>query len=996
MLTPTVRIQALLITVLLLAGLQSAPAQIAEPGPVPRSVQRAVPTPTPAEARMDGFATRQALIDASLVGNVPLRNVGPTVMSGRVVDLAVDPADPTHFYVAYASGGLWETTTNGITFEPVFDEEAVMVLGDIAVDWARGGTIWAGTGENNSSRSSYAGVGVYKSADGGRTWEHLGLGETHRISRIVLHPDDPNTAWVAALGALYSESEHRGVYKTTDGGQTWTKTLYVDPNSGAVDLAVDPANPDVLYAATWERERRAWNFVEGGAGSGIYKSTDGGDTWQLLTTEASGFPTGEHVGRIGLAISAAQPNTIYALLDNQDRRPPEEDDEEEGLARDALRDMTRDAVLALEDATLEAYLRDNGFPEQYTVAEVKAMIRDGAIEPRALVEYLEDANSQLFDTPVIGAEVYRSDDGGQTWTRTHDDFIDALYYSYGYYFGQLRVDPQDADKLYLLGVPILTSDDGGQTFRSINEPNVHVDHHALWVNPARRGHLVNGNDGGVNVSYDDGATWFKANTPSVGQFYAVQVDDAEPYNVYGGLQDNGVWMGPHTYEAGYDWYGEGDYPYERLLGGDGMQVEIDTRTNQTVYTGFQFGNYFRIDRETGERKRIVPQHDLGERPLRFNWQAPIHLSRHNQDILYLGANKLFRSMNKGDDWEAISDDLTQGGREGDVPYGTLTSIDESPLRFGLLYAGSDDGLVHVTRDGGVSWTRISDALPQDQWVSRVEASHHAESRVYVALNGYRWDDFTPYLYRSDDYGQTWRRLGEELPPEPINVVLEDPADERILYVGTDHGLYASFDGGTTFTGMMGELPHTPVHDLKIQERAADLVVGTHGRSIFIADLEEVRQVPDLTGTPLHAFDGPTIRHSDRWGDRFAAWAEPSLPEVTIGYYADAAGPATLEIATEDGLTLQTLTDEAERGLNYVAYDLAIPADRAERLNRDRDDDARIDAADDGRYYLPAGTYTVTIEQGGATATTTLTVEASGNGHTMRPEAVPGEAEEDVY
>ncbi|MDX1547873.1 MAG: glycosyl hydrolase, partial [Rhodothermales bacterium] len=775
-----------------LVAAQPAAAQTGPDEEAPPVMDSAVAA-TPAEARLRGFAQRQRLFGSSLVANVPFDNIGPTVMSGRVVDVDVNPADPTHLYVAYASGGLWETTNNGLSFAPRFDDQAVMTLGDIAVDWAHGGTIWAGTGENNSSRSSYAGTGVYRSDDGGATWQHRGLAETHRTGRILIHPDDPNTVWVAALGALYASSPHRGVYRTTDGGETWTQTLFVDDDTGVVDLVLDPSNPDVLYAASWHRERRAWNFVEGGEGSGIWKSEDGGRTWTRLTTEGSGFPAGPHVGRIGLAIHPS--GVLYALLDNQARRPDDDEEDEDApvLTRDALRTMSKEQVLAVAEEDLEAYLRENGFPAAYTAQSVLEMIRNDEIAPVALVEYLEDANQQLFDTPVIGPEVYRSDDGGATWTRTHDDFIDGLYYSYGYYFGEIRVAPDDARRIYIMGVPILKSEDGGQTFASINEPNVHVDHHALWVSPSRPGHLVNGNDGGLNISYDDGATWYKANTPSVGQFYAVQVDDADPYHVYGGLQDNGVWDGPHTYRHSVGWHGSGDYPYDRLLGGDGMQVEIDTRSNDVVYTGFQFGNYFRIEKGTGVRSAIKPSHELGERPLRFNWQSPIHLSRHNQDILYFGSNKVHRSFDRGETWETLSDDLTQGGRPGDVPYGTLTSLDESPLRFGVLYAGSDDGLVHVTRDAGASWQRISDGLPQDLWVSRVEASHHDPARVYVALNGYRWDHFDAYVYRSDDYGQSWTRLGTDLPAEPVNVVLEDPHNPDLLFVGTDHALYASLD-----------------------------------------------------------------------------------------------------------------------------------------------------------------------------------------------------------
>ncbi|MDX1529971.1 MAG: glycosyl hydrolase, partial [Rhodothermales bacterium] len=578
--------------------------------------------PTPADARLAGFERHRALEANSLLKNVPFRTVGPTVMSGRVVDLDAHPADPATFYVAYASGGLWKTTSGGADFTPLFDEEASMTLGDIAVDWddpeGDGETIWVGTGENNSSRSSYAGTGVYRSTDGGETWQHLGLAETQHTGRIVLHPTDSETAWVAAIGRLYSPNPERGVYKTTDGGRTWQQTLFLDEDTGAIDLVIDPQDPDVLYAAMWHRSRRAWDFVEAGRSSGIYKSTDGGESWALLTGEGSGFPSGDGVGRIGLAVFPGDPRILYASLDNQDRRPEEPDEDAPALTKEALETMSREQFLAVAEEELNAFLDRNGFPLSYTAQSILDMVRQGKIEPVALVEYLEDANRELFDTPVVGAEVYRSDDGGRTWRKTHDGPIDDLFFSYGYYFGEVRVAPRDPERVYLLGVPLIASSDGGQTWAAIDADHVHVDHHALYVSPARPGHLISGNDGGVNTSFDDGQSWFKANTIPVGQFYTVAVDMQEPYHVYGGLQDNGVWMGPSTYAPNPSWRASGDYPYDWIMGGDGMKIAVDTTDNHTVYTGFQFGNYFRLERPAPgapyEQERITPQHDLGERP----------------------------------------------------------------------------------------------------------------------------------------------------------------------------------------------------------------------------------------------------------------------------------------------------------------------------------------------------------------------------------------------
>jgi len=649
--------------------------------------------PTSAAKRMEGYQKRQQLLEKSLVKNIEFESIGPSVFSGRVVDLDVSPKDPSHFYVAYASGGVWKTTNNGITFEPLFDDEMVMSIGDIAVDWERN-IIWVGTGENNSSRSSYSGTGMYKSTDDGKTWQHLGLEESHHIGRIALHPDNPDVAWVAVLGHLYSPNKERGLYKTIDGGKTWNQTLFVNENAGGVDLVLSPNNTNTLYAATWERTRRAWNFVESGTGSGIYKSVDGGDNWKLMTTEDSGFPTGKGVGRIGLdiAMEKGEP-VVFAILDNYFRRPAKAATPSKGLTKNDLRNMTKEEFVSTDEALIKGYLSSNNFPRKYSYKKVKSMIASDEIQPAALVEFTEDANSLLFDTPVIGAEIYRTSNGGKKWTKENEGYLDQVYNSYGYYFGQIRVAPQDPSRVYIMGVPVLKSTDGGKNFESINGANVHSDHHALWINPNRDGHIILGNDGGVNISYDDGDNWNKCNSAPLGQFYYLAVDMAKPYNVYGGLQDNGVWKGPSTYRTSDRWHGSGQYPYKSIMGGDGMQVAVDTRDNNTVYTGFQFGFYFRLNLANGKRTMIKPQHELGERPLRFNWQTPIHLSKHNQDIFYYGANKLYRSFNQGDDYEAISDDLTQGGKKGDVPFGTLAAIHESDFQFGLLYTGSDDGLV---------------------------------------------------------------------------------------------------------------------------------------------------------------------------------------------------------------------------------------------------------------------------------------------------------------
>ncbi|MFK7946184.1 MAG: WD40/YVTN/BNR-like repeat-containing protein [Saprospiraceae bacterium] len=931
------------------------------------------PSFTKADERLKSETQRQTLRDNSLVSNMEFRNVGPTIMSGRIVDVAVKESDPSHFYAAYASGGLWFTNNNGTSFTPIFDNQTVMTIGDIAVDW-QNNTIWVGTGENNSSRSSYAGTGIYKSTDNGNTWEYKGLPESHHIGRIILHPTNPDIIWVAALGHLYSPNAERGVYKTTDGGNTWTKTLFVYENAGAVDLMINPKNPTELYAAIWERTRRAWDFTESGEGSGIHKSTDGGDNWELITTKKSGFPIGEGVGRIGLDLFNGDNSTVlYAILDNQFRRKDDKEAESKlVLTKEKLEKMSKEAFLKVDKKDIKAYLKENDFPKKYSTEKVISMVKNDDIKPVALVDYLYDANRMLFDTPVIGTEVYKSTDGGKTWTKTHDDFIDNVYYSYGYYFGQIRVSPQDVNKIYIMGVPILRSDDGGQSFVSIQGTNVHADHHALWCNPNRAGHIINGNDGGINISYDDGENWIKCNSPAVGQFYAINVDMAKPYNIYGGLQDNGVWVGSSTYKASDSWHQYGKYPYKSIMGGDGMQIEIDNRDNNTVYTGYQFGNYFRINKATGDRSYITPKHKLGEKPLRFNWQTPIKLSSHNQDIVYFGSNKLHRSFNQGDRFEAISGDLTKGGKKGDVAYGTLTTISESTFQFGLIYTGSDDGLIHVTKDGGKRWENISYKLPQDMWISRVTASSHDKATVYASLNGYRWDDFTAYIYVSTNYGETWERIGTDLPNEPVNVIKEDPENPNILYVGTDHGVYISLNKGKSFMGM-ADLPDAPVHDLVIHPRDKDLIVGTHGRSIYVTNVDHLQQLnEEILTEKLYAFDVDKVRYSSRWGTSWSQWAKPNTPNIRIPFYVNSATTADITIKTKGGVKLKEMRMTTTKGLNYMDYDLTI-AEYAVKsyekaLNKDnrRDETIELEASDDDKFYLKKGKYIIEIKANGET------------------------------
>jgi photosystem II stability/assembly factor-like uncharacterized protein len=806
--------------------------------------------PTSASDRLKAADQRKALLKKSLANNTGFRNVGPSVMSGRVVDVDANPDDPTEFYVAYASGGLWYTTNNGQSFISVFDSEDVISLGDVAVNW-KTRTIWLGTGEVNSSRSSYAGIGMYKSSNNGKSWEYLGLPESHHIGKIVLHPTDNNVAWVAALGHLYSPNKDRGIYKTSDGGKTWKQTLYIDENTGGIDIDIDAKDPNTLYSAMWYKTRTAWNFEEGGKTSGIYKSTNGGDSWSLISAEGSGFPSGEGVGRIGVAVSQQNSNVVYAVVDNnfhQSGDATPKPDSTRYVLRD-FKDLTKEQFAALDDKKLGAFVssRRNGIPQKYTAASIKDAVAKDKFPPSVIWDFLFDANTALFETPIIGCELYRSDDAGKSWKKTNTKPL-TLFSTYGYYFGKVWVSPVNDNKIVLTGFDVEMSTDGGKTFKPIGGANVHADHHVAWFDPKKDSHIIIGNDGGCNVTYDNGEHWFKANTPPVGQFYNVTFDMAKPYNVYGGLQDNGTWYGSSTTRENYDWYDSGENPFKGIGGGDGMQVQVDWRDNKTVYSGSQFGAYSRQVLGAGgnrfENTRSVrPSRDLGETALRYNWQTPILLSRHNQDVFYYGSNKFHRSFNKGDSSVAMSGDLSTNPKQGDVPFGTLTTMSESPLRFGLIYVGTDDGNIQVTKDGGYTWELITRKLPKGLYVSRVSASAFKEGRVYASLNGYRNDNFLPYLYMSEDYGASWKQIGKDLPNEPINVVKEDLTNENLIYIGTDGGLYVSLDGGNSSMMWNKGLPYSvPVHDIALHPRENDLILGTHGRSIYIAKLDDIQKL----------------------------------------------------------------------------------------------------------------------------------------------------------
>jgi len=698
--------------------------------------------------RLQFYEQHEAMKETSRFKDLEWDFIGPQVMSGRVTGIAVPNDKPWTIYVATASGGVWKTVNEGTTWEPVFDDAPSGATGAL--------------GEANIFRSSMSGTGVYKSTDDAKTWQYMGLADTHHISRILIHPTNPNIVYVAAAGKEWDHNEDRGVYKTTDGGQSWDKVLYVDEKTGAYDLRMDPRDPDTIYASMWERIRLKWQDPSPGPGTGIWKTTDGGRNWRELN---EGLPaTREKRGRIGIDIAASNPDVVYALIDNHE------------------------PLTVAEEGELDSYGR-----------------------PRGAV--------------IKGAEVYRSDDKGESWEKVSEasEEMTGMYSTYGWVFGQIRVDPNDENVTYLMGVPMLKSIDGGREYQRVSYTGLHGDHHAMWIDPNDSNHVINGNDGGINISYDAGRTWKNMENHPVVQFYNVAYDMREPFWVYGSIQDNGSWKAPVYLPARQleerakereRLLAEGADPqqlrmmmrfrpmqssidqWESAPGGEDSIHAIDPYDPDIVYSESFYG---RIQRTiNGETVSIVPEAGEGEPPLRGQWLAPFTLSPHNPKVIYHGMNFVFRSMDRGDTWEKISPDLSYNDPDKiskvtyqAIPYQTITALAESPLKFGLVYAGTDDGRLWVTRDGGENWGELTDKVVPGRWVSRVTPSAFDEGTVYVTQNGKRDSDFQAYVFMSTDYGETWKDISDGIPGGPVNVIKEDPRNPDILYVGTDLGIYVS-------------------------------------------------------------------------------------------------------------------------------------------------------------------------------------------------------------
>ncbi len=795
------------------------------------------------------------------LSGMTFREIGPAIMGGRVSDLAIHPSAPATWYVGLASGGLWKTTSHGMSWTPLFDDMPVSSIGAVTVAPSNPEVVWVGTGEPQNRQSSPYGGGVFRSLDGGRSWSDLGLHETRHIGRIVVHPTDPDVAWVAAVGHLWGPNDERGVYRTTDGGESWEQVLHRDADTGAIDLVMDPNDPRTLYAALYQRRRTVFGFSASGEGSGLYRTLDGGETWTELT---EGLPEGDK-GRMGVDVYAGDSHLVYASVEGSSAR-------ERGL--------------------------------------------------------------------------YRSRDRGESWERVSDNNPRPMYFS------MVRIDPSNPDRVYMGGVAFQVSDDGGHTWwERDGAENIHVDHHALWIDPSDPGHLVLGSDGGISSSWDGARTWQHHDNLAIGQFYEIGVDMQDPYHVCGGLQDNSSWCAP---SRTLDGYGIGNDDWTDVWGGDGFYNQPDPFDARWVFTESQGGNSGRVNMLTGETVRMRPAYrgDDEDGGYAWNWNAPIAVSTHVEGTIYVGSDHLMRSRDRGITWEEASPDLTRGidrdtleifGRplsephvsrnDGLSAYGTISTIDESPLSADVIWVGTDDGNVQVTRDGGDTWTNTAGAvagLPGPRYVSRVEASAHVEGRAYVTFDGHFDDDYAPYVYTTDDFGLTWRRIVSGLPDHSVNVVREHPRAPDLLFVGNEVGLWASVDRGQAWHRLSGGLPTVPVDDLVIHPRDNDLVVGTHGRSIWIADdigpLEELSA--EVAGRAAHLFAVRRGTHYAElggwpfWGDDYFGDNPPS--GALIRYHlAEALDLESVGLVVVDaaGDTVRSLGGPTDAGLHTVVWDL---------------------------------------------------------------------------
>jgi photosystem II stability/assembly factor-like uncharacterized protein len=830
-------------------------------------------------------------------------------MGGRVSSIAFDPKRPSRYYVGFGMGGIMKTSDNGITFRPVFAHEKVATIGDLAVAPSDPTVVWVGTGEANDRNSSTWGDGVYLSTDTGNTWKNVGLGASKAIARIVVHPTDPKTAYVAVIGDLWMTSAERGLYKTTDGGATWHKVLGAqapyDDRVGAGDVAIDPANPSVVYAALYARRRRPWSFTYGPAATdgkdlgGIFKSTDAGATWHKLTT---GLPT--QTGRIGLSLDTHDPRILFAVVQS-----------------------------------------DSGGK----VGLNQALSKEGG--------------------------VFRTGDGGDHWTRVSK--LDPR----PFYFSQIRVDPADSLRVYLLGFVLVASDDGGVTWREDLGKRLHPDNHALAIDPTDHEHLVIGNDGGLYQSFNKAVAWDHLSKFGVGEFYRVNVDRSTPFRICGGLQDNNSWVAPSEIQSKE---GIRNADWKSLGGGDGAYCAFDPSDSELVYFESQRGDMVRIDLKSGQQKTLRPEPNEGEPAFRFHWLAPLIMSVHTPGTMYLGGNVVFRLTEHGEHWQVISPDLSTKDLarmiavgSGAETYGVLYTLAESPVKAGVLWAGTDDGKLWRTIDDGGHWTDLTATVPKPasgHKVSRIEAGHTDANVAYVAWDAQHDGDYAPIIYRTADGGATWQNIAGNLPAtEPVRLVREDLDNTEVLYAGTEHGFWLSIDRGKSWSAF-GELPTVAVDDIVIEPKTHSIVIATQGRSIYVVD--RARPLAQLTrqvmAEPLHLFTPDTAVASeplpsyDEWtgSGQFRGANPPN--GVALTYYLKAATGDTVGIAvtTKEGRPVAHLAGAAMGGLNRVVWDLRPTKDVL----------ASYGGGQDTRPVHP-GTYTATITYGKAKSSVTFEVRA---------------------
>lgn len=895
---------------------------------------------------------------AALVGDLKWRSIGPAGASGRVTDVLGIGDGPQRVYAGLATGGLWKTDNNGLTWESLFDKQTTGSIGDVAVIATAPDTVWVGTGEANVRNSVSWGDGVYKSTDGGATWKNMGLRDSQHIGRIVIDPRNPDTVYVAAVGRLWGPNKERGVFKTTDGGLTWTPSLFIDENTGVTDLQMDPHDTNTLYAAAYQRRQ---TFVGGpkaqatGPGSGLYKTTDGGRSWRKLE---KGLPSVD-MGRIVIDVSLSNPNVLYAMIETAKTKTGFGEGDAEGGEGAAAADEKKPAAKSGRGAVES----DRKKPETEAGA--------GAPDQKKPAADADDAAApDQKKSETDGGGLFRSTDRGESWT-----FMNSTNQRPDY-FSQIRVDPTDENRVYRMAQDLARSEDGGKTFQKM-DINVHVDHHAMWINPKNSRHIVLGNDGGVYFSFDAGTTWDFQNHMAISQFYAVDVDMRQPYYVYGGTQDYCSWGGPSATRAEIgitvaDWF--------KVQTGDGFQVRVDPTDHTILYAESQNGRMVRHDLKTGRNTNIQPVAPKGAKAYRWNWETPILISPHDPATLYTGGSLVFRSNNRGNAWTAISGELST------AKDGTITTITESPVRAGVLYAGTDDGHVHVTRDGGKTWTELTKfpKLAGPRWVSRVVASRFDEGTAFVTFDGHRNDDFAPHVYKTTNFGASWQPIHANLPASgPVRVIREDYKNPQLLFVGTEFGAFASIDGGKAWTPLTNGLPTVPVFDLVVHPRDGDLIAGTHGRSFYILDISPLQQLTAAVASePVHLFKVKPAMAFDRKvysDDQFLAqgrWVAENPPVGATIYYhlgEKVSGIAEMTIVDSTGRIVQKIEKApAEHGLNHVLWNLRGPSMKLTRKVPGRQGGSSMGAPTMAALVDP-GEYTAVLHVGGQELRTPVTV-----------------------